>query len=47
MEYAFTYDEVSKAFDECLKHKKNTKGAKEFLLNKVSNLILQESNCLY
>lgn len=40
MEYAFTYDEVSKAFDECLKHKKNTKGAKEFLLNKVSNLIL-------
>lgn len=40
MEYAFTYDEISNAFDECLKHKKNTKGAKEFLLNKVSNLIL-------
>ena len=39
MEYAFTYDEVSAAFDDCLKHKKHTKGAKKFLLDKVSNLI--------
>lgn len=39
MEYAFTYDEVSAAFDDCLKHKKNTKRAKKFLLDKVSNLI--------
>lgn len=39
MEYAFTYDEISDAFDDCLKHKKNTKGAKKFLLDKVSNLI--------
>lgn len=37
---SFTYDEVSAAFDDCLKHKKHTLGAKEFLLDKVSNLIL-------
>lgn len=37
---SFTYDEISAAFDDCLKHKKHTLGAKEFLLDKVSNLIL-------
>lgn len=30
MDYSFTYDEVFTAFDDCLKHKKNTIGAKEF-----------------
>ncbi len=39
MDYSFTYAEVVAAFDDCLKHKKNTKGAKDFCLNKISNLL--------
>lgn len=38
MDYSFTYDEVFSAFDDCLKHKKNTIGAKEFCIDKVTNL---------
>lgn len=40
MEYSFTYDELLSAFDDCLKHKKNTIGAKEFCVNKIENLLL-------
>jgi len=39
MDYSFTYDEVFAAFDDCLKHKKNTKGAKEFCVDKIGNLL--------
>ena len=39
MDYSFTYDEVPAAFDDCLKNKKNTKGAKKFCVDKVSNLL--------
>lgn len=39
MDFSFTYDEVFAAFTDCLKHKKNTKGAKDFCLDKVSNLL--------
>ena len=39
MDYSFTYDEVFTAFDDCLKHKKNTIGAKEFCVDKVTNLL--------
>ena len=39
MDYSFTYDEVLAAFDDCLKNKKNTKGAKKFCVDKVSNLL--------
>lgn len=39
MECGFTYSEIFAAFDDCLKHKKNTKGAKKFCIDKVSNLI--------
>ena len=38
MDYSFTYDEVFTAFDDCLKHKKSTIGAKEFCVDKVTNL---------
>ena len=40
MEYSFTYNEVLAAFDDCLKNKKNTRGAKEFCVDKVSNLLI-------
>lgn len=39
MEAGFTYGEIFAAFDDCLKNKKNTTGAKKFCINKVSNLI--------
>jgi len=37
--YSFTYNEVFNAFEDCLKHKKNTSGAVKFCVNKVDNLI--------
>ena len=39
MDYSFTYDEIFAAFDDCLRHKKNTIGAKEFCVDKVTNLL--------
>ncbi|MBP3278739.1 MAG: hypothetical protein J6M44_07270, partial [Butyrivibrio sp.] len=39
MEYSFTYNEVYLAFTDCLKNKKNTSGAKEFCVDKVSNIL--------
>ena len=39
MDYSFTYNEVFSAFEDCLKHKKNTRGAIEFCIDKVTNLI--------
>jgi len=39
MSFSFSYEEVFAAFDNCLKHKRNTRGAKEFCVNKVSNLL--------
>lgn len=39
MEYSFTYNEVYLAFIDCLKNKKNTSGAKEFCVDKVSNIL--------
>lgn len=37
--YSFTYNEVLKAFNDCLKHKKGTYGAKEFCTNEIQNVI--------
>lgn len=39
MEYSFTYGEVFAAFEDCLKHKKNSIGAMEFRVDEVDNLI--------
>lgn len=39
MGYSFTYGEVFAAFDDCLKNKRNTRGAKEFCIDKVSNVL--------
>lgn len=39
MDYSFTYNEVYLAFIDCLKNKKNTEGAKEFCIDKVSNIL--------
>lgn len=39
MDYGFTYNEIFSAFEDCLRNKKSTKGAKEFCMNKVDNLI--------
>ena len=39
MDYSFTYNEVFSAFEDCLRHKKNTRGAIEFCIDKVTNLI--------
>lgn len=39
MEYSFTYDEVFNAYEDCLKHKKNSIGAMKFNVDKVDNLI--------
>lgn len=38
MDYSFTYDEVFRAFNDCLRHKKNSRGAKDFCIDKVNNL---------
>lgn len=39
MEYSFTYGEVFSAFEDCLKHKKNSIGAMEFRVDEIDNLI--------
>ena len=39
MQYSFTYNEVFSAFDDCLKHKRNSIGAMKFRVNEVDNLI--------
>lgn len=39
MEYSFTYGEVFDAYDDCLKHKKNSIGAMEFMVDYVDNVI--------
>ena len=39
MDYGFTYNEIFSAFEDCLRNKKSTQGAKEFCMNKVDNLI--------
>lgn len=39
MDYSFTYGEIFDAFDDCIKHKRNSVGAMEFMVNKVDNLI--------
>lgn len=39
MDYSFTYGEVFAAFEDCLKHKKNSIGAVEFMIDEVDNLI--------
>lgn len=35
----FTYDEVMKAFDDCIKNKRNSSNAVHFTINKIENLI--------
>lgn len=39
MQYSFTYNEVFTAFEDCLKHKRNSFGAMKFRVNEVDNLI--------
>lgn len=39
VEYSFTYGEVFDAYDDCLKHKKNSIGAMEFMVDYVDNVI--------
>lgn len=39
MGYSFTYNEVFNALDDCLKNKKSTRGAMEFCVDKVSNVL--------
>lgn len=37
--YSFTYNEVLLAFEDCVKHKKNSWGAREFCVSKVRNIL--------
>jgi len=37
--YSFTYNEVYHAFEDCLKHKRNTPGAIKFCVDRVDNVL--------
>jgi hypothetical protein len=37
--FSFTYDELFKAYDDCIRHKKNSPNAVNFMINKNENVI--------
>ena len=37
--FSFTYEEIFKAYEDCIRHKKNSPNAIKFMLNKNENII--------